>query len=114
MRSIEALLLLVDLLALIGLSVPRAGAMRVLLPDLEPDCDSASASASAPKPVLAGPALRKESGIRASDCLSEASSSSTPAFLAQHRLPVAKRRDPDCGSPFLLLTLLLAKQKKSE
>ena len=49
MRSIEALLLLVDLLALIGLSVPRAGAMRVLLPDLEPDCDSDSASASAPK-----------------------------------------------------------------
>ena len=29
-------------------------------------------------------------------------------------MPVAKRRDPDCGSPFLLLTLLLAKQKKSE
>ena len=34
---------------------------------------------------------------------------------SEHRkVPVAQRRDPDCGSPFLLLTLLLAKQKKSE
>ena len=35
--------------------------------------------------------------------------------LTEHRsVPVAKRRDSDCGSPFLLLTLLLAKQKKSK
>jgi hypothetical protein len=29
-------------------------------------------------------------------------------------LPEAQRKDPDCGSPFLWVTFLLAKQKKSD
>ena len=37
-----------------------------------------------------------------------------PTLTEHHSVPEAKRRDSDCGSPFLLLTLLLAKQKKSE
>ena len=40
--------------------------------------------------------------------------SKNSAAFEHRKLPEAKRRDPDCGSPFLLLTLLLAKQKKSE
>ncbi|SDM91986.1 hypothetical protein SAMN05720382_102759 [Polaromonas sp. JS666] len=57
---------------------------------------------------------RRDKGWR---CLSEAQRSEfsqTPSAVEQRRLPVAQRRDPDCGSPFLLLTFLLAKQKKSE
>ena len=58
-----------------------------------------------PHPVLAGPVMTRKSGIRASDCLSAASSSSTPAFSGQHRSPEAKRRDPDSRVAFSLLTL---------
>ena len=44
---------------------------------------------------------RRDKGWR---CLSEAQRSEfsqTPSAVEQRRLPVAKRRDPDCGSPFL-------------
>ena len=37
----------------------------------------------------------------------------TPVFLGQRRLPVAQRRDPDCGSPFFCL-LFFGEAKKSE
>ena len=52
--------------------------------------------------------------IRASDCLSEASSSSTPLEASTGRCPQRSGGTQTPGSPFLLLTLLLAKQKKSE
>ena len=51
---------------------------------------------------------------RASDCLSEASSSSTPAGSSTAGCPQRSAGTQTVGSPFLLLTLLLAKQKKSE
>jgi hypothetical protein len=57
---------------------------------------------------------RRDKRIRAKTCLSRRRVVFDPAWLEHRRLPVAKRRDPDCGSPFLLLTFLLAKQKKSE
>ena len=44
---------------------------------------------------------RRDKGWR---CLSEAQRSEfsqTPSAVEQRRLPAAKRRDPDCGSPFL-------------
>ena len=52
--------------------------------------------------------------IRASDCLSAASSSGTPTGLSTGRCPQRSGGSQTPGSPFLLLTLLLAKQKKSE
>ena len=52
--------------------------------------------------------------IRASDCLSAASSSSTPLEASTARCPQRSGGTQTPGSPFLLLTLLLAKQKKSE
>ena len=52
--------------------------------------------------------------IRASDCLSAASSSSTPLEASTGRCPQRSGGSQTPGSPFLLLTLLLAKQKKSE
>ena len=51
---------------------------------------------------------------RSSDCLSEASSSSTPAGPSTAGCPQRSEGTQTAGSPFLLLTLLLAKQKKSE
>ena len=57
---------------------------------------------------------RKARRIRASDCLSEASLSSTPAGLSTAGCPQRSEGTQTVGSPFLLLTLLLAKQKKSE
>ena len=57
---------------------------------------------------------RRRRRIRAKTCLSRRRVVFDPAVVEQRRLPAAKRRDPDFGSPFLLLTLLLAKQKKSE
>ena len=52
--------------------------------------------------------------IRSSDCLSAASSSSTPLEASTARCPQRSGGTQTPGSPFLLLTLLLAKQKKSE
>ena len=52
--------------------------------------------------------------IRASDCLSAASSSSTPLEASTARCPQRSGGTQTPGSPFPLLTLLLAKQKKSE
>ena len=52
--------------------------------------------------------------IRASDCLSAASSSSTPLEASTGRCPQRSGGTQTPGSPFLLLTLLLAKPKKSE
>ena len=49
---------------------------------------------------------------RASDCLSEASSSSTPLEASTGRCPQRSEGTQTPGSPFLLLTLLLAKQRK--
>ena len=47
--------------------------------------------------------------------LFEAQASVFPAGGIEHRrLPVAKRKDPDVGSPFLFVSFLLAKQKKSD
>ena len=57
---------------------------------------------------------RKPRRIRARDCLSAASSSGTPAGLSTGRCPQRSGGTQTPGSPFLLLTLLLAKQKKSE
>ena len=57
---------------------------------------------------------RRSRRNRASDCLSEASSSSTPAGLSTAGCPQRSGGTQTVGSPFLLLTLLLAKQKKSE
>ena len=52
--------------------------------------------------------------IRARDCLSAASSSGTPLEASTAGCPQRSGGTQIVGSPFLLLTLLLAKQKKSE
>ena len=52
--------------------------------------------------------------IRARDCLSEASASGTPLEASTAGCPQRSGGTQTVGSPFLLLTLLLAKQKKSE
>ena len=57
---------------------------------------------------------RKPRWIRARDCLSAASASGTPAGLSTGGCPERSGGTQAVGSPFLLLTLLLAKQKKSE
>jgi hypothetical protein len=67
-----------------------------------------------PQPVLAEPSSADGGGTSGQTCLRRSRVVWTAAGIEQRRLPVAKRRDSDCGSPFLLLTLLLAKQKKSE
>ena len=68
------------------------------------------------KPVLAGLRSAGGSGNKFLDVRRRQSRlvSKNSADPEHRKLPEAKRRDPDCGSPFLLLTLLLAKQKKSE
>ena len=66
------------------------------------------------KPVLAEPSSADGGGTSGQTCLRRSRVVWTAAGIEQRRLPAAKRRDSDCGSPFLLLTLLLAKQKKSE
>ena len=65
-------------------------------------------------PVLAEPSSADGGGTSGQTCLRRSRVVWTAAGIEQRRLPVAKRRDSDCGSPFLLLTLLLAKQKNSE
>jgi len=65
--------------------------MRVLLPDSDPETRPGWACA-APEKRDQGRALSERSEF-----------ARTPAFLAQRRLPEAKRRDPDCGSPFFCL-----------
>jgi len=65
-------------------------------------------------PVLAEPSSADGGGTSGQTCLRRSRVVWTAFDAEQRRLPVAKRRDSDCGSPFLLLTLLLAKQKKSE
>ena len=67
-------------------------------------------------PVLAGLRSAGGSGSKFLDVrrLQGRLVSKNSAAFEHRKLPVAQRRDPDCGSPFLLLTLLLAKQKKSE
>ena len=65
-------------------------------------------------PVLAEPSSADGGGTSGQTCLRRSRVVWTAAGIEQRRLPAAKRRDSDCGSPFLLLTLLLAKQKKSE
>ena len=69
-----------------------------------------------PHPVLAGLRSTGGSGNKFLDVRRRRSwlVSKNSAAFEHRKLPEAKRRDPDCGSPFLLLTLLLAKQKKSE
>ena len=69
-----------------------------------------------PPPVLAGRRSAGGSGFKFLDVrrLRSRLVSKNSADFEHRKLPAAKRRDPDCGSPFLLLTLLLAKQKKSE
>ncbi len=69
-----------------------------------------------PHPVPAGLSSAGGSGNKFLDVRRRRSRlvSKNSADPEQRKLPEAKRRDPDCGSPFLLLTLLLAKQKKSE
>ncbi len=57
---------------------------------------------------------RRSRRIRASDCLSVASSSSTPAGPSTAGCPQRSGGSQTAGSPFLLLTFLLATQKKSE
>jgi hypothetical protein len=52
--------------------------------------------------------------IRARACLSEASLHATPAEPSTASYPKRSEGSQTAGSPFLLLTLLLAKQKKSE
>ena len=52
--------------------------------------------------------------IRARDCLSAASLSGTPLEASTAGCPKRSGGTQTVGSPFLLLTLLLAKQKKSE
>ena len=52
--------------------------------------------------------------ISARDCLSEASLSGTPLEASTAGCPQRSGGTQTVGSPFLLLTLLLAKQKKSE
>ena len=52
--------------------------------------------------------------IRARACLSEASLRATPAEPSTARYPKRSEGSQTAGSPFLLLTLLLAKQKKGE
>ncbi|SFU29450.1 hypothetical protein SAMN05216350_101157 [Polaromonas sp. YR568] len=44
---------------------------------------------------------RRDKRIRAKTCLSRRRVVFDPAWLEHRRLPEAKRRDPDCGSPFL-------------
>ena len=47
---------------------------------------------------------RRSGRIRARDCLSEVQRSEferDPGWTEHRRLPVAQRRDPDCGSPFV-------------
>ena len=65
-------------------------------------------------PVLAEPSSADGGGTSGQTCLRRSRVVWTAAGIEQRRLPAAKRRDSGCGSPFLLLTLLLAKQKKSE
>ena len=57
---------------------------------------------------------RRSRRIRARACLSEASLHATPAEPSTARYPKRSEGSQTAGSPFLLLTLLLAKQKKSE
>ena len=61
-------------------------------------------------PVLAGSEERRVWRIRGKICLSAASCFSP----RQTRAPERARRDPDCGSPFSLVTFILAKQKESD
>ena len=77
---------------------------------------SESGLAFIPPPVLAGLRSAGGSGSKFLDVrrLRSRLVSKNSADFEHRKLPAAKRRDPDCGSPFLLLTLLLAKQKKSE
>ncbi len=65
-------------------------------------------------PVLAEPSSADGGGTSGQTCLRRSRVVWAAAGIEQRRLPAAKRRDSGCGSPFLLLTLLLAKQKKSE
>ena len=65
-------------------------------------------------PVLAEPSSADGGGTSGQTCLRRSRVVWTAAGIEQRRLPAAKRRDSGCGSPFLLLTLLLAKQKKSK
>src|SRR4051812_38997191 len=57
---------------------------------------------------------RRDKRIRAKTCLSRRRVVFDPAWLEHRRLPVAKRRDPDCGSLFLCLRSFgEAKESKS-
>ncbi len=55
------------------------------------------------KPVLAGPSSADGGGRSGQTCLSRRRVVWTAAGIEQRRLPVAQRRDPDCGSPFFPL-----------
>ncbi len=56
-----------------------------------------------PQPVEAGPSSADGGGRSGQTCLSRRRVVWTAAGVEQHRLPVAKRRDPDGGSPFFPL-----------
>ena len=98
--------------------VIRAQAAIESIADFRPEPVPESDSDSDSGPPLQNPCEcaeeRKPRRIRARDCLSAASSSGTPAGLSTGRCPQRSGGTQTPGSPFLLLTLLLAKQKKSE
>ncbi|TAG32556.1 MAG: hypothetical protein EAZ34_10095 [Polaromonas sp.] len=64
-------------------------------------------------PVLAGLEISAGDGLKNLD-VRRRQSRQVSKFSVSCRYFKEPRSGPDCGSPFLLLTLLLAKQKKSE
>jgi len=66
------------------------------------------------KPVLAEPSSADGGGRSGQTCLSRRRVVWTAAGIEQRRLPVAQRRDPDCGSPSLCLLSLGQKPRESE
>ncbi len=68
---------------------------------------------SLPPPVLAEPSSADGGGMSGQTCLRRSRVVWTAAGIEQRRLPVAKRRDSDCGSPFLCL-LSFGEAKESE